>query len=224
MVREKGGVPASKIANDPAFQRTRENNAEFGKAGKASKILRTAFKASLQKASDSRMVSRLTQQMMKVIKADTTSNRGERNVINGELQLLEGFEFNIAGKLNTTLFTPFKATITRSSGAALISIPSFIPINMISAPAGTTHYRILMGAASVDFEACIYEQQDEQSDYLIFDTNSTTALNLQATLTAASTHPLFLGLGIEFLQQVNGNMYPLKNGAFNAFALVKVDV
>ena len=39
---------------------------------------------------------------------------------------------------------------------------------------------------------------------------------------AASTHPLFLAMGIEFYQEVNGTMYPLKNGAYNALALVKL--
>jgi len=48
-------------------------------------------------------------------------------------------------------------------------------------------------------------------------------INLANAVTAASTHPLFLALGIEFYQEVNGQMYPLKNGAFNALALVKVD-
>jgi hypothetical protein len=33
---------------------------------------------------------------------------------------------------------------------------------------------------------------------------------------------LFLSLGIEFFQEVNGKRYPLKNGAFNALALVEV--
>lgn len=45
MAREKGGVSAEKIASDPAFERTRENNAEFGRAGKASKLLRTSVKS-----------------------------------------------------------------------------------------------------------------------------------------------------------------------------------
>ena len=37
LAREKGGIPAERIRNDPAFQRTRENGAEFGRAGKAGK-------------------------------------------------------------------------------------------------------------------------------------------------------------------------------------------
>jgi len=70
LAREKGGVPADRIKNDPAFQRTRENGSEFGRAGKAGKVLRNAIRNLLQNTSDSRMVSRLTTQMLKVVKAD----------------------------------------------------------------------------------------------------------------------------------------------------------
>jgi len=30
-------------------------------------------------------------------------------------------------------------------------------------------------------------------------------------------------MGIEFYQEVNGQMYPLKNGVFNPLAIVKVE-
>jgi hypothetical protein len=32
-----------------------------------------------------------------------------------------------------------------------------------------------------------------------------------------------LALGVEFYQEINGQMYPLKNGAFNPLAIVSVD-
>ncbi len=35
LAREKGGVDAERIKNDPAFERTRENGAEFGSAAKS---------------------------------------------------------------------------------------------------------------------------------------------------------------------------------------------
>lgn len=107
LAKEKSGVPADRIANDPAFQRTRENGAEFGRAGKAGKILRNALRALLQNTADSRMVSRLTTEFIKVIREDATNPRGERNVIDGESELLEGFDFNVNGKLGTTLYAPF---------------------------------------------------------------------------------------------------------------------
>ena len=52
---------------------------------------------------------------------------------------------------------------------------------------------------------------------------ATAAVNHINNVTPASTKPLFLALGIEFFQQVNGQMYSLKNGAFNPLALVAVD-
>ena len=99
LAREKGGIPAERIANDPAFQRTRENGAEFGRAGKAGKVLRNSIRQLLQNVNDSRMVSRLTKEMVKVIQMDATNSRGQRNVIDGEAELLIGFDFNANGKL-----------------------------------------------------------------------------------------------------------------------------
>ncbi|MBS1576226.1 MAG: hypothetical protein JST09_13060, partial [Bacteroidetes bacterium] len=220
LAREKGGVPADRIANDPAFQRTRENGEEFGRAGKAGKILRNAIRALLQNASDSRMVSRLTQIMVDVIHEDTTNPRGQRNVIDGEAELLEGFEFNINGKLGTTLYAPFTGTIDRVAGTLTANVPAFVPINMIAAPGGTTHFKIVSAGAEVDFENETFVMDSQATAVLPWDATATAVINLANAVTANSTHPLFLALGIEFYQQVNGQMYPLKNGAYNALALV----
>lgn len=222
LAREKGGVPADRIANDPNFQRTRENGAEFGRAGKAGKLLRNSIRAMLQNGSDSRMVSRLTQKMVEVIQEDATNPRGLRNVIDGEAELLEGFEFNISGKLGTTLYAPYTSTIDRVAGTLTASIPSFVPLNMIAAPNGATHFKIVSAGAEIDFENETFVMDTQATAVLPWDANATAVISLANAVTANSTHPLFLALGIEFYQEVNGQMYPLKNGAFNPLALVKV--
>ena len=222
LAREKGGVSADKIANDPNFQRTRENGAEFGRAGKAGKLLRNAIRAMLQNASDSRMVSRLTQKMVEVIQEDATNPRGLRNVIDGEAELLAGFEFNIRGKLGTSLFAPFVGVIDRVTGNITVDLASFIPANMIAAPSGTTHFKIISAGAEVDFEAETFVEAHSETAILPWDTTATTVISQINAVTPASTKPLFLALGVEFYQEVNGQMYPLKNGAFNPLALVQV--
>ena len=222
LAREKGGVPADRIANDPNFQRTRENGAEFGRAGKAGKLLRNSIRAMLQNGSDSRMVSRLTQKMVEVIQEDATNPRGLRNVIDGEAELLEGFEFNISGKLGTTLYAPYTSTIDRVAGTLAVSIPAFVPLNMIAAPGGSTHFKIVSAGAEIDFENETFVVATSETAVLPWDTTATAVINLSNAVTANSTQPLFLALGIEFYQEVNGQMYPLKNGAFNALSLVKV--
>lgn len=223
LAREKGGIDANRIASDPAFQRTRENGSEFGRAGKAGKLLRTALRPLLLNSADSRMVSRLTKAMVKVIQADLISDRGLRNVIDGEAELLFGFEFNIRGKLGTSLYAPFTGSIDRVSGEAKVSILSFIPANMIAAPSGTTHFKIISGGAAIDFEAETFEFATSQTAILPWDVTPTALIDQVNALPPNSTNPLFLALGIEFYQQINGQMYPLKNGAFNPLAVVKVD-
>ena len=168
------------------------------------------------------MVSRLTQEMVKVVQADAINARGERNVIDGEAELLEGFEFNKNGKLGTALYAPFAAVINRVTGLLNVDIPPYVPVNMISAPGGTTHYKIISAGAEIDFENETYVIDNNNSAILPWDSVVTTALNLSNAVTANSTHPLFMALGIEFYQEINGVKYTLKNGAFNALALVKV--
>ena len=222
LAREKGGIDASRIASDPAFQRTRENGSEFGRAGKAGKILRTALRALLLNSADGRMVSRLTQSMIKVLQADLVSIRGLRNIIDGEAELLAGFEFNIRGKLGTSLFAPFVASIDRVTGVIEITLASFIPANMIAAPSGTTHFKIISAGAEVDFEAETFVVENSETAILPWDSVATAVITQTNTVTPASTKPLFLALGVEFYQQVNGQMYALKNGAYNPLGLVQV--
>lgn len=222
LARAKGGVDASRIQSDAAFQRTRENGEEFGRAGTAGKTLRLAFRSYLQNVSDSKMVSRLTKAMLEVIKADATSTRGQRNVLDGELEMLEGFNFNIDGKLSSTIFIAYTAAIDRVTGALSVNIPAFSPLNAIAPPDGATHLRFVSAGASIDFEAENIEVVNSQSADIAIGEAQVAAVALVNQLTANSTHPLFLILGIEFYQQVNGVSYSLKNGRNNALAIVRV--
>jgi hypothetical protein len=222
LLRQKGGVPAERIATDPAFARTRENQQEFARAGRAGKVLRNAVRPLLAASGDRLLVSRLFTAMMKVVKADATSDRGQRNVLDGELELLEGFEFNEGGKLTQTLFAPYAVSIDRAAGALSIALPAFVPLHMLVAPAEATHYQIVSAGGFIDFATGSNGIQTDSTAILPIDSNLSGAVNHSFTAAADSTQPLFLVLGICFYQQVNGKDYPLKNGAFNALSIVKV--
>ena len=223
IAREKSGIDAKRIATDPAFQRTRENGAEFGRAGKASKLLRNTFMVFMKSVADSRMSSRLTQAMVKVVQADMVSVRGMRNVIDGESELLQGFEFNAKGKLSATLFAPIQASIDRPTGTLGIEMPSFVPANMLAAPGGTTHFKIRSGGAEIDFERETYVVATKETAIMPWDSTATAIITQKNEVTPNSTKPLFLVVGVEFYQEINGDMYPLKNGAHNPLALIQVD-
>lgn len=221
LVKEKTDI-GSRIASDKAFQRTRENNAEFGRAGKAVKLLRTAIKTLLLNAKDSRLTSRLTREMMKVVKADTTSDRGLRNVVDGEVELLQGFDFNINAPISTILSLDSTASINRVTGLLDVAVPAFVPANQVMAPEGATHYKLVSGGAEIDFGNGTFIQDSSETAILPWNNDPAVAVTLSNTITANSTLPLFLLFGIQFYEAVNGKYYPLKNGAFNALSLVQV--
>jgi hypothetical protein len=90
--REKAGIDASRIVSHLAFQVTRENEAEFGRVGKAGKVLRTAMRTVLINSADSRMGSRLIQSIIKVIHLDMVSDRELCTVLDDEADLLASLE------------------------------------------------------------------------------------------------------------------------------------
>ncbi|PKO99355.1 MAG: hypothetical protein CVU03_02080 [Bacteroidetes bacterium HGW-Bacteroidetes-2] len=223
LAREKGGVDKNRIANDPAFQRTRENGAEFGRAGAGGKLVRKAIRLLLQNAKDKRVTSRLTQSLMRVIKTDPTNERGLRTIPDGDMALINGFEFNINGKLSTVMFADYTPTLDRVAGTLDVEIPAFTPNASIDAPGGTTHFKIVSGLAEVDFENEEFVFDSQETAILPWDAQATALINLVSTVTANSTLPLLQVLGVSFYQEVNGDMYPLKNGAYNSLSLIGVD-
>lgn len=219
-VRKRTGVTAERIATDPLFKRTRENGLEFGRAGKASKQLRTALRDMVKNVADSGMSRRLTKEFVKVVRADAISDRGLRNVIDGELGFLENFEFNLGSRMDTTLFAPLTATIDRVTGTGSIVLPPFNPAEMVEAPEGASHFRITCGITAIDFQGDKYESAQATSGELVLDSNPTAPLNLTATISPNSTFPLFLVLSVEFVQVVNGKPYKLSNGTYNSMKMV----
>lgn len=223
LARYKGGVDKNRIANDPAFQRTRENGSEFGRAGKGGKVIRNAIRVLLQNAKDKRVVSRLTKILVAVTKTDAVNERGLRTIEDGDMNTLLGFEFNINGKLGATLFAPYVTAYDRAAGNVDLDIAPFAPTVRIAAPGGTTHFKIVMGATELDFpnEASVFESAE--TAILPYDGADTAAIDLSVALTANSVLPVLQVVGVEFYQEVNGQMYPLKNGAFNALSIARVD-
>jgi hypothetical protein len=160
---------------------------------------------------------------MKVIKADAISSRGQRNVTDGEVALLEGFEFNKNAGLAKTFGAPFTASIDRATGAMIVDIPGFRAADMIAAPEGATHFRLKSVGAAIDFEGNTCSVATSESADLPINEEVQGPLRLSQTVAPASINPMFLVFGIEFLQLVNGAQYPLRNGTFNAMAVVSVN-
>ena len=218
-----GGASSDRIKNDPAFERTRENMAEFTRAGKAAKLLRTIFREVTINAKDRITQARLVKVTSRIITTDPVNERGARTVNNGDHLQLQGFHFNERAGISDSLFVRCPVSFNRVSGEVLINIPAFIPRNMIQQANGTTHFRIVAAAAAINFDTEQYEYAMQATPELPYNSIPTQAATLTMALPANSKDLVVAVLGIEYYQRVNTRSYALKSGEHNATSIVLVD-
>jgi hypothetical protein len=222
LVKTKSGVSADRIANDPTFQRTRENGSEFGSSASAGKLLRDCVRSLMMTAADNRVTSRVTQVMTIIKNFDTTSARGDRSVGVGIADPmaqaeLKNFDFNISAILSSILYKPY--TVNTATG--IIGITGLVPVNDIAYPTGSIHVAIRGAWAKIDFAGNTSEIEYTNIVNLPIDGTSGTVTLTPAAIPAGAGTSLFF-LAIEFFQEVNGVQYTLKNGAYNSLSIVEV--
>jgi hypothetical protein len=222
--RVKGGVSGDRIKNDPTYQRTRENNAEFTAVSLTAKSIRDLLRSMILLTHDPKMATRLSSRVFRMIKADADSIRGERKVKASSFGILKDFNFNESAPLNNTLFINAIPSIDRQTGIVTVSIPEINPEVHLGKPKAATHFRFNAGAAliSLDQEIEISNLQTALSSYQL-TRGTLAAMDLTCTLPANSISPIVLLFGVSFYQEVNGVYYSLNNGAFNALCIIAVD-
>jgi hypothetical protein len=222
LVKEKTTISKERMASDPSFVRTRENMSEFGAAGKSGKLLRDNLRPIMLNAVDNRVTSRVTSVMTDILKLDTTSVRGSRTPAVGlsfatGKALLKGFNFNIHSILGGVLYKPFAL----NSATGVITINGLTPINDIAYPQGATHVSLTGAYGNINFATGVAAVSLTNTANLALNA-ATGNVTLTPTAVPAGTGIKFYLLKIEFFQMVNAVQYPLKNGAFNALAIIEV--
>lgn len=221
LARMKTSVDGTRIASDPAFERTRENNQEFANAASAGKLMRDALRPIALNASDGRITSRLTQIMAQIKNMDVDSARGQRSVSNGviypeAIAKLKGLEFNKQALMSSILFKSY--SVDTDNGKIVIS--GLNPVNDIVVPQGATHLEFVGGFAAVDFVTGNTELFTSGSQMLEINSDLADVILLPNGVPSGDGVKLYL-LKLAFYQRVNGVDYPLKNGAFNALRIIE---
>jgi hypothetical protein len=221
LARMKTSVDAKRIKNDPSFERTRENNAEFANSANSGKLVRDAVRPMAMNASDGRVTSRLTQIMTQIKNMDSTSIRGKRVVALGiqepnGVTKLKDFDFNLNAVMGSILYKPF--TIDTATGEIVIT--DLVPQMDVAWPQGATHIQLTAGFAGIDFETGEKELFLSAPVNLAIDPTPSTVTLTPASVPTVGTTQLYL-LKIEFFQEINGSQYTLKNGLYNALRIVE---
>ncbi len=222
LAKAKTSLDGSRIATDPNFALTRQNGTEFGEAAKCGKVMRRSINSLLTHAHDNHVTSRLTKQMLKIVKLDATSLRGFRTVgtaisLPSAVTLLKNFNFNIKSLLGDVL----KANYTLNTTTGVITIANIVPINDVYAPVGATHVSFIGGWAKVDFPNKAFTTDFTNTVNLPIDgTSSTVILTPTAVPTGTGTNVFVLE--VQFFQLVNGAQYSMKNNSYNALGIIQV--
>lgn len=220
-VRRKRGPTKAQIKNSPNYAKTREHNAEIAAFGKGVKVIRKAFSKQYAGAADQDMTARLGKKAWEVVKSDK-HDHGNRCIMNGDVTLLNHFEFNKNTDLRNILKTPFTSAMDRKTGRMTLHVPSFNPANELQSPAGATHFRLISCVAEIQFDIEESVKAASEGEYIALDSPSVPAITFTSFLHHTSM-PLFMSLGIQFFQEVNGKMYQLNDSAYSAVSLVQVE-
>ncbi len=222
LAKMKTSVDKDRIANDPAYQRTRENGQEFGSSATSGKLTRDSLRPIALNATDSRVVARMTQLMTKIKNLDATSIRGARNVgvsmvLATAKALLKGFDFNKEALLGSILFKPYSVV----TATGVITITGVVPINDVVFPEGATHVSFTGAYGNINYATGIADVKLTNVQNVLINGTAST-ITLTPTAVPAGTGAKVYLLKIEFFQLVNGVQYSLKNGAHNALKIIEV--
>ncbi len=149
---------------------------------------------------------------------------GERNVVDGDLNLLQGFEFNAATSLDEVMKAAYTVGFDRVSGLAAIAIQFEDPSLELQQVEGATQARFTVGLAAVNFETGDYEVDVVHSESVEIASKAAVQVDIEAGISANSEQPVFLVLGVEYYQAVNGELYLINNKESRALLLATVDM
>lgn len=221
-VRKKTGISAARFATDAAFARTRENGKEFGHVARMGKLLRKAVVDLSAGLTDSKIVSRVQKQLGLIKNLDTTSDRGERKVWIGmenpeAKEILRDFDFNSQAPMSAVLLKGIDLDVATGT----MSLVDFDPSKHVAVPHGATQMSFRSGWLNINFETGITALT--MSPEVVTSVNASPG-NLELVPNAIPVgdgNQLFFIL-VAFHQQLNGKVYPLKSGAYNALSIVEV--
>lgn len=227
-VRQHSGVSKARIAKDPRYVRTRENNAEFGRASGAAKLIRMGVRQALGQRypifEDATVVNRLTPRLTSIIRADAEHDRGSRTVLPENLPLLYGFSFNAVAALKDVLFIPPSYTYHRDSGVLEVSLPALSPDAAMAAPddAALCSFHVAALSFNTNYEWLPFVVAHQELSPI--DHQSIPPQVHRLTLPAPSPDPVIVCFGLSFYKLVGGYPTPIMEKGRNVFEVVGVDV
>jgi hypothetical protein len=143
ILRTKGGPSKNKIKTSPKFERTRQNNKEFGIRSFASKQVMDVLHP-LKSVADYNIAGPLNSLLRHAQQLDTESPAGERSVLLSKIPaLLNNFSLNRKNPFDSVVHAPISLELNARPFSATISIPKLIPNINLRFPAKYSLYSFI---------------------------------------------------------------------------------
>lgn len=200
-----------------SFQKKRTINPELINVARSAKLIRTIACCGPIALKNDRSRFRQIEKFLlqRVIKADKSNVPGERNVLGGNLKLLEGYEFDDDIPLSEILHVSYTSSIDTNTGSMRACFPSFIPAQQIIFPDNATHCKIIAVGATLNFNYYNATIESDTSPLIPLIETETPAfsLNLQVSPRDGQAMMLILGISYTDLPTLNGDVFPLSQAA-----------
>ena len=218
IVCRKSSLTKHDIDTRPEFELTRRQAAEFKTFTTSAAFFARVFKARGAVA-DNALHPRLVKLFNKILKADNINALGERKILPENLGLLKGVLFNKKAYAANQLNVDWDCDTVLGLHTATIS--SFNPWQTLELPNGTTHLKLRLIGAVIDFHRQEAEAVATSTDLLRVEIDTGTTY-LTVNLPPESASPTILGLAIEFYQLGEREIYEMRAGKCNSFAIHKI--
>lgn len=201
-------VNAARIHNDPAFARVRDNNTEFARGAWAVRLIRAAFLPLFKRLADTHMTGRLTSAVLTAMRSNTLQGPGKHRFENADLEVMQGFNFNLHSPLGNLRLPRHNTAVDYDKGTCTVSIPGLVP-SLLAAPKGATHVRFTLGIALIDTATGQYALHTVAAPEVFLKEKTTMPLMITGDLPHRDASHVFMTLGVDFFQAVNGDLYEL---------------
>ena len=202
------GATKEQVATQKNYARVRENLVEMEQAGEAARLFTLVLNDLTADCTDTGLQLRMASKMMEVLLTDPVSDRGERQVMNGNIGLFKDFSLNKSSSLRSVFAKQLGTSIDRPTGKMELNVPAFIPEGAVSAPAKTSHFKIHATAFEINFSTGVFVTKTVATDPIpVKGKDLINGITLDLDVNPGSTNPLFLVMGIRFYQEVNSKYY-----------------
>jgi len=222
LVKRKSVVSRNRLKYSREYEAFRRHQQEFGQASIGGKWIRNAFAPLLEGLTDPNCVGRLTKSVLNVIQSDPVNPAGQRMIQDGDLGLLNGFEFNARCALSQVLKVPIQLETDSTTGSVILGIQYFIPARHLRYPKIASHFQLVLGIASMNVSSGQYQTNFAETVPMPVKSNLSSTLSISCALSQATTDPVMIVVGVRFSQLVSGVYEPVLNAKFLALGIVQI--